>query len=158
MLRLLSRLLSRLLLVDGAYLRRKLLLTPVIVGPEDRVHLGEMTDLQDVILNTNSGHIHIGDHTFFGHGCRVLTGRHDPSLRERARQQEHPQTGGDIHIGRGVWVASGVTILGGVRIADHSVIAAGAVVTGDCLEPAIYAGVPARRVADLPTGRGEVSR
>lgn len=136
-------------LCDLEYLREKLLLTAVIKGPKDRVHIGAQVDLQDVILNTNSGHIYIGDHTFCGQGCMILTGRHDPLFKDRNRQQNHPAEGYDIHIGRGVWIASGAIICGNVRIADHAVIAAGSVVVKDCLEAAIYAGIPAKKVRSL---------
>jgi len=134
---------------DLHFLRRKLLLTMVIKGPEDRVHIGEMCDLQDVILNTNSGHIFIGDHSFFGQGCMLLTGTHDLSLLNRERQQNHPREGRDIKIGRGVWISSGAIVCGNVSIGDNVVIAAGAVVTKDCLEPAIYGGIPARKLRNL---------
>ena len=134
---------------DLQFLRKKLLLTIVIKGPTDRVHIGDMVDLQDVILNTNSGHIYIGDHSFFGQGCMVLTGTHDPSLINRARQQDHPKSGRDIRIGKGVWVSSGAIICGNVTIGDNVVIAAGAVVTKDCLDAGIYGGIPASKIRAL---------
>ena len=37
----------------------------------------------------------------------------------------------------------------GVTVGDGCVLAAGAVVTGDCEPDGLYAGVPARRVKDL---------
>lgn len=134
---------------DLEFLRRKLLLTPVIKGPVDRVHIGQMVDLQDVILNTNSGHIYIGDHSFFGTGCMVMTGTHYTAYRDRERQQNHPREGRDITIGRGVWISSGAIICGNVKIADDVVIAAGAIVTKDCLEPGVYAGIPARLLKSI---------
>jgi maltose O-acetyltransferase len=46
-----------------------------------------------------------------------------------------------------------VTVLPGVTIADDVVVAAGAVVTADCPEPGVYAGVPARLVrSTVPAG------
>lgn len=134
---------------DLQYLREKLLLTIVIKGPRHKVHIGSQVDLQDAILNTNSGHIYIGDHTFCGQGCMILTGYHDPLFKNRERQQNHPREGFDIHIGKGVWLASGTIICGNVRIGDNAVIAAGSVVVKDCLEAAIYAGIPAKKIRDL---------
>ena len=49
-----------------------------------------------------------------------------------------------IKIGNHVWIGQKVTILKGVTIGDNSIIAAGAVVTGDIPENCIAAGVPAR--------------
>jgi acetyltransferase-like isoleucine patch superfamily enzyme len=149
MLRFFSKVFIKFLMLNGDYLRSKLLLQSVIIGPKDRVHIGKQTDLQNVILNCNSGHIYIGDHAFCGQNCMILTGTHDPLLLDRERQQNHPTKGNDIHIGRGVWISSGATILGGVTIGDHAVIAAGAVVTKDCLEGRIYGGVPAREIKTI---------
>lgn len=140
---------SKLLFKYLTYLKKKLLITSVVIGPPNRVHIGFQTDLQNAILNTNSGSIFIGDYTFFGHNCMLLTGMHDPSLRDRSRQQDHLKEGRDIHIGKGVWLASGVIVCGNVTIVDNVVIAAGAVVVKDCLESGIYAGVPAVKIKDL---------
>lgn len=54
-----------------------------------------------------------------------------------------------VQIGRGCWIGAAATILPGVCIGDGVVIAAGAVVTTDCLDDGLYAGVPARRIRDL---------
>lgn len=146
--KLLSRLLTKLLMLDGGYLRKKLLLQPVVHGPEARLQVGKRTDLNDTVFNTLGGRIEVGNFTFFGHGCQVLTGTHDSAARGLERK-EHGDSGGDVIIGSGVWIASGAIIIGPCRIADHCVIAAGAVVAGDCVREGIYAGVPARWIKPL---------
>ena len=137
-----ARVLIKLMMVDGLYLRKKLLLQYSLHGPDERLHLGRNTDPNDTVFNTMSGHIHVGDYTIFGHHCQVLTGTHPTGafLQER---RKHPLEGRDIRIGKGVWIGSGAIILGGVKIASHSVIAAGAVLRDDCPAPGIYAGNPA---------------
>ncbi|HUE69832.1 MAG TPA: acyltransferase [Pirellulaceae bacterium] len=55
-----------------------------------------------------------------------------------------------IEIGEDVWIASGVRILDGVKLGDHSVIAAGAVVTRDVAPWSIVGGVPAKPLKDRP--------
>ncbi len=52
--------------------------------------------------------------------------------------------GGKIFIGKGCWIASGVTITAGVSIGESCLIAAGAVVTHDVNDGEIVAGVPAK--------------
>ena len=49
-----------------------------------------------------------------------------------------------VFIGRGADIGMNATILPGVRIGDHSIVGAGAVVTQDVSEYTIVAGVPAR--------------
>lgn len=149
MFKILSKILTKIILLDGDYFRKKMLLTSVVYGDRSRVHIGSNVNLQDVILNTSSGHIYIGDYCFFGHNCMVLTGAHDASMKDEARIEDHPVSGRDINLGKGVWVSSGAIILGGISIADYSVIAAGAVVTKDCLISGIYGGVPAKILAKL---------
>jgi len=49
-----------------------------------------------------------------------------------------------VAIGNDVWIGINVTIMGGVKIGDGSIIGAGAVVTGNVDPYAIVAGCPAR--------------
>ena len=151
--KLLSRIMTQLILPDMEYFRRKFILTKVVYGASNRVYIGENTNLQDVILNTNSGNIYISDYVFCGQGCMILTGTHDETLFDTERINNHPTQGRDIYIGRGVWLASGCIICGNVKIADNVVIAAGAVVTKDCLEEGVYAGIPAKFIRPLKISR-----
>jgi len=54
-----------------------------------------------------------------------------------------------ISIGRDVWIGAGARILDGVTIADHTVVASGAVVNKSILAPpgVIIGGVPARAIS-----------
>lgn len=58
----------------------------------------------------------------------------------------------DVEIGEGVWIGARVTILGGVKIGNGSIIAAGAVVTSSIPPFSIAAGVPARVIKDRVCG------
>ena len=51
-----------------------------------------------------------------------------------------------VIIGNDVWIGAKVTILGGVKIGDGAVIAAGAVVTKDVPPYAIVGGIPAKLI------------
>lgn len=51
---------------------------------------------------------------------------------------------GRTQIGNDVWIGYGARILGGVKIGDGAIIAAGAVVTQDIPDYAIVGGVPAK--------------
>jgi acetyltransferase-like isoleucine patch superfamily enzyme len=58
-----------------------------------------------------------------------------------------------IIIGKKVWVGTGATILCGVTIGDNTIIAAGAVVTKDVPADVIVAGVPAKIIRHIETGK-----
>lgn len=56
-----------------------------------------------------------------------------------------------IRVEDGCWIGTRATILPGVVIKHGCVIAAGAVVARDCEPNGLYAGVPARRIKELPS-------
>lgn len=55
-----------------------------------------------------------------------------------------------IKIGKGTWIGANTLILQGVTVGEGCVIAAGSVVNKDCEPNGMYAGVPAKRIKDLP--------
>ena len=135
--------------------------TSFIMGGSGKVSLGKKVAVANTLFNVSSGSIYIGDYTIFGQNVMVLTGRHKFSKGQRAGinlvkdtsawgggELEVPSEGYDIHIGTGSWIASGVIITGGVKIGDHVIVAAGAVVTKNIPDHAIVAGIPAKIIGD----------
>jgi acetyltransferase-like isoleucine patch superfamily enzyme len=47
-------------------------------------------------------------------------------------------------VGRNVWIGRGACVLAGVRLGDHAIVAANAVVTRDVAAATLVGGVPAR--------------
>ena len=120
-----------------------LIRNPVVFGgSNDEVKLGANVKLENALLNVASGTITIGDNTFCGHNVCLLTGNHP---LEGNRKHVSPD-GHDIRIGKNVWLASNVTVIGPCTIGDNCVIAAGAVVTKDCEAGWLYGGVPAKQI------------
>lgn len=62
-----------------------------------------------------------------------------------------------IKIGKNCWIGSKVTILDGVTIGDHCVIAAGAVVTKNMPSHSVIGGVPAKALKSIPVSFKEVA-
>lgn len=88
--------------------------------------------------------VDIGDDCFISHGVMFIndlfsTGK--PAGGDRSKWKR-------TRIGDKVSIGTNATILP-VRIADHTVIGAGAVVTHDIDEPGIYVGNPARKIRDI---------
>lgn len=54
-----------------------------------------------------------------------------------------------VHLGRNVWIGSGVQILPGVTIGDNSVIGAGSVVTDDIPSNVVAICAPCRVVREI---------
>jgi len=63
-----------------------------------------------------------------------------------------------VTIKTGAWIGARVTILGGVTIGEHSVVAAGSVVTRDVPPYTVVGGVPAVRVRRINPAEAEDRR
>ena len=84
-----------------------------------------------------------------GHNVSLLTGTHDYKQTGLARQSSVPESGRDINIGDGVWIASNATIIGPCEIGENAVIGAGSVITGKIPPNSIYAGTPAKFIRKI---------
>lgn len=89
------------------------------------------------------GKVTIGDNTIFGPGVSIHAENHNFSdLNTPIRKQGATRKG--VVIGNDCWIGSKAVILDGVRIGNHAIVAAGAVVTKDVPDYAIVGGVPAK--------------
>lgn len=138
----------------GSYLGFLNIECSYVNGEKKRIILGEGCSTTNTIFNTVCGTITIGDHTIFGHNCMVLTGRHRFYQGKRAKLvpgSEHfpetPDSGFDIVIGQGCFIASGVIVLAPVTIGDNVIIGAGSVVTKDIPPNCFAAGMPAKVIS-----------
>ena len=133
--------------------------TYFIDGDPRRVAIGERCGMNNALLNTASGDIAIGDHCAFGYNVMLLTGRHRFAGGQRASlasgsggwgggADEVPETGFDINIGAGCWIASGAIVSGGVTLGENCIVLAGAVVTRSAPAHSVLGGVPARIIGD----------
>lgn len=120
---------------------------PRIWGDSERVIMRTKIHVNDLLINTRSGTVTIEEEAFFGHRCQLLTGTHDYRKKGAKRLDAVPDSGRDIHIKKGAWLGSGVTVLGPCVIGEHAVIAAGSIVTvKEIPAGTIWAGQPARQV------------
>lgn len=122
-------------------------------GSSKKLHLGENISTLNAIFNVSSGHIYIGDNTIFGHNVMILTGRHRWLNGKREKlitgKPDAPPEGYDIIIGSGCWIASGVTILGGVKIGKNTIIGAGSLVLKEIPSGVFAAGNPCKVIKSL---------
>ncbi len=91
-----------------------------------------------------------------GHFC-VLAGHRTTILTHEASLSAPIQQVGKVTVGARSAVFTNSVLLMGTRVPPGSIVAAHATVTGDSTrkgEPGLYAGTPARRIADVPCGPG----
>ena len=93
------------------------------------------------------GGIVLEDGVLVGHNTVIATLNHDQDHRRRSSLLPAP-----VRVCRDVWIGAGCVICPGVTIGEHSIVAAGAVVTKDVPPDVIVGGVPARIIKRLPEG------
>lgn len=117
---------------------------------KNHVRIGRETFVNKGVSFVGTADISIGEHCAIGHGVMFVTITHEMEWEDRRAGVGIEQT---ISIGDGVWIAARAIILPGTEVGDGCVIAAGAVVRGQCEAHGFYAGVPARRIKELPRGK-----
>jgi len=98
--------------------------------------------------NTIIGPVTIGHHVNLAQGITVTALNHkfkNPDIRI----DEQGVSTKPVVIGNDIWVGANAVILPGVTIGDHSVIAAGAIVTKDVPPHSLVAGVPAKVIKQI---------
>jgi maltose O-acetyltransferase len=113
----------------------------------DNVSIGENCLVTTPIYLNASAEIRIGDRVTIGHHVVIITDDHrmdDPERRGGERSSR------PVFIEDGVWIAARATILPGVTLGRGCVVAAGSLVNRDVPAHTLVAGVPARRIKDLP--------
>jgi maltose O-acetyltransferase len=111
------------------------------------VWLGPGAILNHGVHIENVARVEVGPMTGLGVFTTVLTSTHELGPSENRLGEWTPQP---VTFGAGCWIGARSLILPGVTIGDGCLVAAGSVVRDDCEPNGLYAGVPARRVKDLP--------
>ena len=110
----------------------------VIIGDHTRVGLH----------NTVIGPVTIGNHVNLAQGITVTALNHNFVDPEKRIDEQGVNTT-PVIIEDDVWIGANAVVLPGVRIGNHSVIAAGAVVTKDVPPHSIVAGIPAKIIKKI---------
>ena len=110
----------------------------VIIGDHTRVGLH----------NTIIGPVTIGSHVNLAQGITVTALNHNFEESSK-RIDEQGVTTKPVIIGNDIWIGANAVRLPGVSIGDHSVVAAGAVVTKDVPPHSLVAGVPAKIIKKI---------
>ena len=99
--------------------------------------------------------VKIGNDVFFGPNCTIAPPVH-PLLTEERKMRTNEkgmlydlEYAKPVTIGNGCWLASNVTVCGGVTIGENCVIGAGSVVTRDIPAGVFAAGNPCRVIREI---------
>jgi maltose O-acetyltransferase len=95
----------------------------------------------------DAGTLTIGRNVYVGPGVTFMMGDHEVGKAEKRAGKDKNNA---IVVEDGAWIGANVTILGGATITAGCVVAAGAVLTRSTQPNGLYAGIPARRLKDLP--------
>lgn len=119
--------------------------TSVIVYPKRiRVGIGTAPGLSPSCYIQGNHGIEIGDHTLVGPGVGIISTNH--ALDDFTRHEPSPP----VRIGSNCWLSMNCVILPGTVLGDHTIVAAGAVVTSSFPEGrCVVGGVPARELRKL---------
>lgn len=103
-----------------------------------------------------NGPVTIEDDVLIGPHCALTAGHHkfDPATGCFSARTDADYDN-SIVIGRGSWLATGVTVTAGVKVGRANLVCANAVVTKSTQDYAIMAGVPARQVGRIDPETGE---
>ena len=111
------------------------------------IHIGDHVYIASGCLFMADAIIKVQNEVLFGPYCVISSGNH--TSKNGSYRYGAPQLA-PITIGRGSWVAAQVVITAGSIIGENSLIAAGAVVTGEIGSNVIAGGIPARVLKEQP--------
>ncbi|MEL6864882.1 MAG: acyltransferase [Bacteroidota bacterium] len=112
------------------------------------IRIGNNVGLGAFAFIGGAGGVEIGDDCIIGQylSCHPENHLFDDT-QQLIRLQGHSRKG--IRIGNNCWIGAKVTVLDGVEVGEHCVIAAGAVVTKDFPPYSVIGGVPARLIQSI---------
>lgn len=100
--------------------------------------------------------IFIGEGVLIGTRVEIIDSDfHAVDVRDRLQSEAKRAP---VKIGNHVWIGNGVTILKGTELGEHSVVAAGAVVSGKFPPKSVIGGVPAKIIRMVEFEKDEESR
>ncbi len=130
------------------------------IHPSVEIRFPEMVSIGD---NTNINHgselyggggITIGSGTMVAYEVFIMSDSRT-FLGETPLKDQKGRIRKPVEIGNDVWVGARATIMPGVKIADHAIIAAGSIVTKNVYEWEIVGGNPAKVIGNRKSNESQ---
>jgi carbonic anhydrase/acetyltransferase-like protein (isoleucine patch superfamily) len=124
-------------------IRGRVARSEINVGPDARLLIGDRVFINQGVTIAVTESIEIGDDTKIGDFSTIL----DSNYHElEPGRPDKPQP---VTIGKNVWLGTGVLVMPGSRIGDHTVVGARSVVRGELPPRVLAVGNPAKAVKQL---------
>lgn len=120
------------------------LYTPLSSNYGKNIKLGKNIFINQNCQVLDLGGVTIDDNVMIGPRVNLLSESHPIEPESRKVLITKP-----IHIKENAWIGAGATILPGVTVGEHAVVAAGAMVSKDVPARTVVAGVPAKEVKSI---------
>lgn len=105
--------------------------------------IGNNVSFQPMVYIEAYGGVTIGNDVSIAEGASLFSVNHGfEDMNNPIKDQ--PLTALPIKIDNNVWIGAKATVLGGVKVASGTIVAAGAIVSRDTQENSIVAGIPAK--------------
>ena len=109
------------------------------------IHVGENFYAGFNCTILDMAEVKIGDNCLIAPNVGIYTSGHSLSPNNRNKSGYAIP----ITIGNNVWIGGHSVIIGGIKIGDNSIIAAGSVVIKDVPKNTVFAGNPAKKLKDI---------
>ena len=126
----------------GAKIGRSFVCRNTVISGPAGLKIGNGSSIGWHCLLDARGGIDIADDVNISSYVKIITAGHD------IHSPSFESTKGKVYVESKAWLATGCTILEGVKIGFGAVVAAGAVVTKDVPPFAVVGGVPAKKIAE----------
>jgi sugar O-acyltransferase (sialic acid O-acetyltransferase NeuD family) len=121
---------------------------PVIVSPFARCSAHAEVQEGSIVMHRamiNAGAV-VGCNCIINSGALI---EHDAVIGGHCHVSTLAAVNGSCSIGEGCFIGSGAVVNNNISICSGAVVASGAVIIKNITEPAVYAGVPARKVREI---------
>jgi acetyltransferase-like isoleucine patch superfamily enzyme len=100
------------------------------------------TMIGDTLIASEGTRISLGEDCMLSSNVEIRSSDGHSIFNGQTGERLNPAQ--DVKVGKHVWLGAGVRILKGVTVGDHSIVAAGALVSKDLPPHCVAAGIPAR--------------